>query len=89
MEEDAQEGIGGSLTAYGVPLSQVTSFKYLGRVLAAEGNNWAEVVRNLRYARQKWEQLTDVLIREGADAQTLGHIYLAVVQSVLIYGSET
>ena len=27
--------------------------------------------------------------REGLDAHTLGQIYLAVVQSVLFYGSET
>ena len=30
-----------------------------------------------------------MLSREGADARTLGYIYLAVVQSVMIYGSET
>ena len=34
-----------ALTAYGVPLSQVTSFKYLGRVLEIEDNKWPEVLR--------------------------------------------
>ena len=34
-EEEAQEGTERALTAYRSPLSQVTSFKYLGRVLAA------------------------------------------------------
>ena len=34
-EEEAQEGTERSLTSYGVPLSQFTSSKYLGRVLAA------------------------------------------------------
>ena len=34
-EEEALEGAERELTAYGVPLYQVTSFKYLGRVLAA------------------------------------------------------
>ena len=33
--------------------------------------------------------MTQVLSREGTDAQTLGQIYLAVVESDMIYGSET
>ena len=46
-------------------------------------------MRNLRGAWQKWERLNRLLSREGAGARTLGKIYLAVVQSVLIYGSVT
>ena len=88
-EEEAREGTDRSLTAYGVPLSQVTSFKYLGRVLKAEDDNWPAVVRNLWCTRQKWVWRTRVLIRKGAYTRTLGQIYLAVVQSVLLYGSET
>ena len=83
-EKEAWEGTDLSLTAYVVPLYQFTSFKYLGRVLAAEENYWPEVVCNFRHARQKWARLTWVLSREGADSQTSGKIYLAVVQSVLI-----
>ena len=78
-----------ALTSYGVPLSQVTYFKYLGKVLAEEDEEWPAVVRNLIRARQKWYRLTQILSREGEDARTLGDIYLAVVQSVLMYGSET
>ena len=88
-EEEAWEGTETALTDYGVPLSQVTSFKYLGRVLAAEDNDWPEVVHNLWCTRQKWEPLTRILSREGADAWILGQIYLAVLQLVMIYGSET
>ena len=69
-----------ALTSYGDPLSQVTSFKYMGQVLATEDYNFPTVVRNLRRTRQKWERLTWILSREGADAQTPGQIYLAVVQ---------
>ena len=39
-EEEAREGKERALTAYGFILSQVTSFKYLERVLAAEENAW-------------------------------------------------
>ena len=47
------------------------------------------MVHNLQRARQKWARLTQVLIREVADSFTSEQIYLAVVQLVLIYGSET
>ena len=47
------------------------------------------MVRNLSRARKKWARLTRILSREVEDAWTLGQIYLVVVQSVLIYGSET
>ena len=52
-------------------------------------NNCPPVVHNLQRAHKKWEQLSQVLIREGADASTLGRIYVAVVQAVMLYRSET
>ena len=33
--------------AYGEPLENVTTFRYLGRVLTAGENDWLEVVGNL------------------------------------------
>ena len=72
-------------TAYGIPLPPVISFKFLGRVIFSDDNDWPMVVRNLRKARRKWVRLTQVLRREGKDARTSGQIYLAVVQSVLMY----
>ena len=88
-KEGAQEGTDRAHTAYVVPLSQVTPFKCLERVIAVEDDDWTEVVRNIQRARQKWERLTRVLSREGEDARTSGQIYLAVVQPVLLYGSDT
>ena len=76
-----------AFTAYGIHLVPVTYFRYLGRVLTVHNDDCLIVVRNLRKARRKWERLTRVLGREGADAQTLGYLYLAVVQSVLLYRS--
>ena len=37
----------------------------------------------------KWARLSWVMSREGADAWTLGRIYVAVVQAVMLYRSET
>ena len=55
----------------------------------ADDNDWPAVVRNLQKSRRKWVRLTRILSREGADARTSGQIYLAVVQLVQLYGSET
>ena len=87
--EELWVGTERELTSYRDPLSHSTSFKYLRRVLAAEEYNLLEVVCNLRCARQKWAWLTLILSSEGVDAHTLGNICLAVVQSILLYGSKT
>ena len=63
-----------AFTAYGIPLAPETSFRYLRRVLLVEYNYWPEVFRNLRKARWKWERLTQVLRREGADDRPSGQI---------------
>ena len=88
-EEEARDGTERALNAYGYSLSQVTSFKYLGRVITVEDDDFPAVVRDLRHARQKWARMNQVLSKEGEDARTLGQIYWEVVQSVLLYGSET
>ena len=67
-EEEAQEGTEREITAYRVPLFQVTSFKYPWRILTAEENDWPEVVHNLWCARHKWERMDRVLRREGAES---------------------
>ena len=40
VEEESRVGAEVVITAYGVPLSPVTSFKYLGRFLSAADNDW-------------------------------------------------
>ena len=69
-EEDTQAGVEVDFTAYGIPFTLVTSFRYLGKFLLVGNNDCPEVVRNLLKAWRKWERLTRVLSREGADART-------------------
>ena len=88
-EEEARTGAQMAITVYGIPLYPFTSFKYIGKILMAEDNDWPAVFSNLRKARRKWAIMTRVLGREGEYDWTLGQIYLVVVQSVFLYGSET
>ena len=61
-----------ALTAYGVYLTPITSFKYLRLVLTAEEDDQKMVIRNLRRAIQKWLRMNRILSREGADARNSG-----------------
>ena len=73
----------------GSELECVESFRYLGRPLSATDSDWLAIRRNLNRARQKWAMISRILSREGATPRVSGLFYKAVVQSVLLYGSET
>ena len=54
------------------------------------GDTDAQAVRaNLKKARRVWARLSRVLRRENASPRTSGRFFQAVVQSVLLYGSES
>ena len=74
---------------YGTPLVAVSLSRYLGRTFPSYDNDWSEVERNLWRAQGNWGRLEKILGREGADRRTAGVFYMAVVQAVLLFGSET
>ena len=84
--EEAREGAYMALTIYWQPLTAVSSFKYLGRILPALDYDWPVVVSNLRKLRNKWAHLSRLLGQEGADAKMSGNFYREVVQAVLLFG---
>ena len=64
-------------------------FDYIGCILTVLDNDWLEVMGNLWKAPKKWESLSRILVKKGADACMPGTFYKAVVQVVLLFGSET
>ena len=84
VEEDPA-GTETALWDHEVPLTNVSSFKYLGRLLMYIYNNWLMVVANLRKARKKWDWITRTLGREGGNARTPGNFFKAVVQAVPLF----
>ena len=52
-------------------------------------DDWPEVVRNLSQARAVWKRMTRILSREGTELQVSVFFFKAVVQVVLLFGSET
>ena len=87
--EDARRSSEVVFTVKGAPLESVKVFKYLGRPLSSTDDDWPAIYRNLSKARQRWAQVSRVLVREGADPKTSAVFYKAVVQSVLLYGCES
>ena len=77
------------MQAYGRPLAMVPSFKYLERVLMEEYDDCPVVVGNLRNAQKSWERLKRILGWEGTNPYVSGIFSKAVVQAVLLLGSET
>ena len=75
--------------AFGEPLKNVRSFKYLGQVMTAGDNDWPTVVEKLQRARKSWGQLPHILIWEGEDPKVSGNFFKAVTQAVLLFGAET
>ena len=71
------------------PIQKVSSFKYLGRILSANDDDLPAVAANVHCAHQRWGQVAQLLIREGASSLTMSYFYKAVVQAVLLYGSAT
>ena len=57
--------------------------------MTANDNDWPALRKNLQKARGKWMQVSKVLRTEGADPKICANFYKAVVQTVLLFGSET
>ena len=75
--------------AYRELLENVTTFRYLGRVLTAGDDDWLAVAGNLQKEQKSWGRLYQILIREGSDPKVSGKFYEAVAQAVLMFRAET
>jgi hypothetical protein len=84
-----QEALAVRFNVNGEEIETVNTFRYLGRELTSDDSDWEAVRRNLAKARARWGRLAKILSRDGASPKVMGQIFLAVVQSVLLFGSET
>jgi hypothetical protein len=73
----------------GQVMETVSEFKYLGRILEEGDSDVPTVNRNIKRARGTWGMIGRVLSSEGASPRAMGSFYKVVVQSVLLYGSES
>lgn len=73
----------------GEEIENVSTFKYLGRLISSTDNDWPARYKNLREAWQCWAKLSRLLVRDGASPRISGMFYKAVVRSTLFFSSET
>ncbi len=73
----------------GQVMETVSEFKYLGRILEEGDSDVPTVNRNIKRATGTWGMIGRVLSSEGASPRAMGSFYKVVVQSVLLYGSES
>ena len=67
----------------------VKHFKYLGRLVTAENDDWMAICHNIKKARSQWAKLRNILKLQTSCTKVMGNFYKAVVQKTLLYGSET
>lgn len=70
-------------------IKTVQNFRYLGRIITSNDNDWIAAHSNLRKARQWWAEISRVLTRESTNPRISAFFYKATVQAILLYGSET
>ena len=75
VEAETRDSSERAFKAYGEPIKNVLSFRYLGRVLMEGDDDWLAVVGNLWKARNSWGRLSRVLGREGTDPKVSGNFY--------------
>ena len=70
-------------------MERVEVFKYLGRLLSQDDDNIQAIRAQMRKARATWARVGQVLQSENASPFPSARFYQAVVQAILLYGSES
>ena len=83
------EALAVNFSINGEEIERVSQFRYLGRILSDDDDDSHAALRQLDKARKKWNRLVSILRSEGVNPIIMGYFYKAVVQMVLIYGSES
>ena len=73
----------------GVKIERVDSFKYLGRILQSNDKDSICIEDRIKKAIKQWNCVAKILKQEGSNAKCMAKFYLAIVQAVLLYGSES
>jgi exonuclease III len=88
-EKTQQEAEKITFTVNEIEIKNVNQFKYLGRILDNKDSDIPAVEKNLQKARQKWARLSRILSKESANPKVMASFYKAIIQSILLYGSES
>ena len=57
--------------------------------MSEEDDDSHALLRQLAQARAKWSHIAPILQSQRVRPSTMGYVYKAIVQAILLYGSET
>jgi hypothetical protein len=70
-------------------IGKCDEYTYLGSKITSEGNSKKEITNRIGQARQATQRLNSMLWSKNVKIGTKVRVYNSIVQSILIYGSET
>ena len=70
-------------------IEKVKSFKYLGLMVNVKNEDWMTISFNLRKAKSQWGRFQKVLLYTTLSPHTEENFYKYILQSTLLYVSET
>ena len=79
---------GRAFQAHIISPNLVNLLKYLNYIITSLDDAWPELVGNLNNVMKRWVWLLIILRREGVNPRVSGMFFKAVVQVVLLFGSE-
>jgi Reverse transcriptase (RNA-dependent DNA polymerase) len=79
-----------TFTVFGETIENVHEFKYLGRIITDTDDDKPTVTHNLNKAGKAWGQIYRLLSHEKKrNLKAVVSVYRAIIQAILLYGSET
>ena len=90
--QDDEEMVDGNtiFTVFGAPIEKVHEFKYLGRFVTDTDDDKVTALHNLKKAAEAWGSLHRLLSYEkNKNIKAAVSVYRSIVESILLYGSET
>ena len=77
-------------TVFGAPIEKVQEFQYLGRIMTATDDDKATVIHNLKKATKAWGNIRCLISYEKTrNLKAAVSVYRSIVESTLLYASET
>jgi hypothetical protein len=76
-------------TVSGIPIKKVSKFQCLGHILDSKDSDCAAIQHALQREKIVWGRLGRLVSKEKTETQSMVSVYKAVVQSELLYGSES
>jgi len=73
----------------GEDIKRVSEFKYMAKAVSEDDDDTLLIEANLKEAKAKWAMFKRLLTRENASRRVMGHFYKAIVQSILLYHTQT